>query len=377
MVRVGLIADIQYADCEDGTDFEATEQRHFRNSIEIARSAVRCWNAEPVEVVIQLGDIIDGCNVRLNASGDAMAKVLKTLDQCTASRRFDLIGNHELYNVRRENLASSGLRCFDDSGKTYYSAHLGGMWEAIFLDAYEHALIGMGDGEEGYMKARDIMQQNNPRVLDPHNRNWFDGLPEDLHRFVPYNGGASPEQVAWLEGALVAAAVAGRKVLVFSHVPLYEPATKKKTLIWNFQEIMRVLHSHKDTVVAVFAGHDHNGGYAVDGVGLHHVTMNSPLTAPVGSDCFAVLECHDSGMARFIAHGRACVESGTNGNGRAYAEIVCAKGAQNLPVEGTAILGETEKLSSVVAMGFTPEQARGALDMANGSVDGAIQLLVE
>ena len=38
--------------------------------------------------------------------------------------------------------------------------------------------------------------------------------------------------------------------------------------------------------------------------GLHHITMNSPLTAH--GDCFAILECHDDGWAHFKAFGRAC-----------------------------------------------------------------------
>jgi len=37
--------------------------------------------------------------------------------------------------------------------------------------------------------------------------------------------------------------------------------------------------------------------------GLHHITMNSPLTAT--GDCFAILECHE-GWAHFKAYGRAC-----------------------------------------------------------------------
>lgn len=31
-------------------------------------------------------------------------------------------------------------------------------------------------------------------------------------------------------------------------------------------------------MVAVFAGHLHGGGYALDGEGIHHVTVESPLT---------------------------------------------------------------------------------------------------
>jgi len=305
-----------------------------------------------------------------------MAAVLRIMEGCSAKRRFDLIGNHELYNIRRSDLPSSGLR-LSPEGTTFHSAHLGGMWEAIFLDPYEHALIGMKEGECGYDKAVEIMQSSNPNVLSSiGGGDWFAGLPEEKHRFVPYNGACSAEQVAWLDNALREATSNGRKVLIFTHVPLYAPATKLKTVVWNAEDVLSVLHKHQDAVVAVFAGHDHNGGYAVDSAGLHHITMNSPLTATPGSDCFAVLECHHDGIARFVAHGRACVESGTDGKGRAYSELILAKGFENTPEDGRLGTINSDDVAKLVAMGFEEEKAKLTLEAANGDVEQAAQLLV-
>jgi len=304
-----------------------------------------------------------------------MASVLGALSKCNAKRRYDLIGNHELYNIRRSDLASSDLRLSPD-GATFHSTHLGGIWEAIFLDPFEHALIGVNEGETGYDKAVEIMRASNPNVLSSvGGGDWFAGLPEEKHRFVPYNGACSPEQVAWLDTALAEATAKGRKVLICTHVPLYAPATKVKTVVWNAEDVMSVLHKHQDTVVAVLAGHDHNGGYAVDEAGLHHITMNSPLTATPGSDCFAVLECYDNGMARFVAHGRACVESGTDGKGRAYPELILAKGFQNSPEDGIAAT-ESEAMASLMAMGFSEDQVRLTLEASNGNMETAVQMLV-
>ncbi|CAE7344625.1 ADPRM, partial [Symbiodinium pilosum] len=280
----------RYADCDDGTDFSGSEHRHFRNSLNIARNAVECWNAMDVDAVVQLGDIIDGCNAKMNGSETALAAVLDVLARGPA-RRFDLIGNHELYNVSRDKLVSSGLRCFGPDGQTYYSAHLGDRWEAIFLDPYEISLIGQSQEESSFREATETMRQHNPGVLNGA-KDWFKGLPTSKHRYVPYNGGISKKQLSWLESALRAAEAQDRKVLVFLHVPLYEPATKARTVVWNSEEVLGILHSHHESVIAVFAGHDHDGGYAVDAAGIHHITMNSPLTAEPGSDCYAVLECH-------------------------------------------------------------------------------------
>mmetsp|Transcript_63428 Transcript_63428/g.178506 ORF Transcript_63428/g.178506 Transcript_63428/m.178506 type:complete len:367 (+) Transcript_63428:89-1189(+) len=335
-LRIGLIADIQYADADDGTDFDGKEHRHFRNALRIAEAAVDCWNAFNVDYVVQLGDIIDGCNSKLGATESAMRTVIRALERSTAKRRFDLVGNHELYNVARSDLPGSGLRCSDDGGRFYYSAHLGGCWEAVFLDAYEYALIGKDRDSPNFAKAEEVMRANNPKVLDPSGSDWFEGLPVERHRFVPYNGGMSATQVAWLDRALAAAEAEHRRVLLFSHVPLYQPATKAQTVVWNCEEVLAVLHAHRESVVAVFAGHDHDGGYAMDPEGLHHVTMSSPLTAAPGTDCFAILECHDDGWAHFFAHGRACVESNSGGRGRAYHDLVLAKGVENRPAGDAA-----------------------------------------
>jgi len=162
-------------------------------------------------------------------------------------------------------------------------------------------------------------------------------------------------------------------------VPLFQPATKAKTVVWNCEAVLEVLHRHKDTVVAVLAGHDHDGGYAVDSAGLHHITMNSPLTATPGTDCFAVLECHE-GWARFLACGRACVESQSKGAGAAYPELLLAKGAENAPRREAAGLSAAdaaaskEALAKLTAMGFPEDKASLALTSAGGNVEAAAAL---
>merc|ERR1712151_192610 len=141
----------------------------------------------------------------------------------------------------------------------------------------------------------------------------------------------------------------------------------------------KVLHAHKDSVVAVIAGHDHDGGYAIDTAGLHHITMNSPLIAKPGSDCFALLECHDDGWARFVAHGRACVESNTAGGGRSYPELILAKGVENVPEDDPASKAESISAAAVeqlMSMGFTDEQARTVLLVTGGNVESAVLQLV-
>jgi len=329
-VRIGIIGDVQYADVPDGTDFSGCEKRYFRNALKILEAAVQSWNEVNVDVVVQMGDVIDGCNKARGTSEAALATVLRAFAAAAAPRRYDLIGNHELYNFQREDMISQGLY-LGESKLGYYSVDLGPGWEALFLDAYEHALIGYSDGHPCLNEAIAVIQAKNPQVVSGKPGDWFRGLPEEKHRYVPYNGGVSKEQLAWLAQKVAQAAEEGKSVLVFTHIPLMEASTNPKTVLWNAEEVLSVLHGHSDTVVAVIAGHDHNGGYAVDRAGLHHLTMNSPLTAQPGTDCWAVLECHE-GWARLQSYGRVCVESRSHGQGRAYSELILAKGAVNTPV---------------------------------------------
>jgi manganese-dependent ADP-ribose/CDP-alcohol diphosphatase len=327
-VRLGLISDIQYADQDDGTDFSGEEQRHFRHALQIVANAVDTFNAQGVDAIVQLGDIIDGSNARLDASETALETVLSVFAEAHASTRFDLIGNHELYNFQRPVMASNGLH-LSTTDVSYYHQCLNSRWDALFLDAYEIATIGWPEYHENRAQGLEILKAKNPQVLNGSG-DWFTGLPEDKHRFVPYNGAFSATQIEWVRHRLISARDHGRSVLVFTHVPVYAPATRKKNCAWNCEDLLEVLHSLSDVVTAVFAGHDHSGGYAVDGCGIHHVTLSAPLTAAIGDDRYAVLECHD-GWAHMFCHGRVVVESATNNRGRCFQELLLAKGSVNQP----------------------------------------------
>ena len=42
--RIGVIADVQFVDQEDGFDFSGVQRRRYRNSLEVLRRAVKHWN---------------------------------------------------------------------------------------------------------------------------------------------------------------------------------------------------------------------------------------------------------------------------------------------------------------------------------------------
>lgn len=332
MIRIGLISDVQYADAEDGFDFSGVHKRRFRHALKVLESAVECWNSENVHAVVQLGDLIDGSNCRLGASRSAMETAVKVLSRLKAQRRYDLVGNHELYNFARDELLGVGLRVppFMDSGGVYGSVRLGPKWELLFLDCYEISMVGYPTNHPNYLEAVELIKTFNPAALEGGRGDWAAELPEELQKFTPVNGSCSAAQLAWFRRTLAAAKSASRTVMVFTHVPLFVNAAGPRTVAWNSEAILDVLHDFADTVLAVFTGHEHCGGYAVDQCGIHHVTLCSPLhVEPPDTQCFATLHCHD-GWAELKGHGRACAETGPSWDTRQLNELLLVKGVDNV-----------------------------------------------
>lgn len=64
---------------------------------------------------------------------------------------------------------------------------------------------------------------------------------------------------------------------------LYAPASQEQNVIFNCEEILSILHSTPpNTVLLCIAGHDHDGGYAVDTHGIHHMVPCSPIECDEG-----------------------------------------------------------------------------------------------
>ena len=62
------------------------------------------WREEGVKFVAQLGDIVDSKAKKNNSSDTDCEKVLELLQQSEAEYLVNIIGNHELYNFRRQVL---------------------------------------------------------------------------------------------------------------------------------------------------------------------------------------------------------------------------------------------------------------------------------
>lgn len=213
----GIIADVQYADADDGYNFSKTSRRYYRMALKMLDKAVTYWNhgaKQKPKFVLQLGDAIDGLNKRQNTSDSGLADVLNSFskfDGCV----YHIWGNHEYYNFSRESLLKSSLYSGNSPcstsvpGKVYYSCEPHPNLKVIALDCYEISLLASTPGTEEFEMANEYMV-NNGNV----DKNSGEGLIGEMKRFVKFNGAVSEEQIDWMKKNLQEAEKMKQNVII-------------------------------------------------------------------------------------------------------------------------------------------------------------------
>jgi manganese-dependent ADP-ribose/CDP-alcohol diphosphatase len=122
--------------------------------------------------------------------------------------------------------------------------------------------------------AFQYLEKFNPNNVRSNKVDWVAGLTGDEKRFVPYNGGFGEEQRKWLAQELDC----DDKVIIASHIPLFPGSCGDSTLLWDYPEVLEILAQSKAKIMAVFSGHDHDGGYKFDEkLKIHYLTLPSPM----------------------------------------------------------------------------------------------------
>ncbi|XP_054610356.1 manganese-dependent ADP-ribose/CDP-alcohol diphosphatase isoform X2 [Dunckerocampus dactyliophorus] len=259
----GVIADIQYADIDDGLNFTQTRRRFYRNSLQLLREARETWSqsATRPNFILQLGDIIDGFNKDYGASSAALDRVLEEFN-LDSMEVHHVWGNHELYNFTRSELlhsrlnsavladrSSSGTRAGGDIYAYSFSPFPG--FTFVVLDAYDVSLLGVEEDSSRYHSALTLIKL--------HNNN------EDLN--------CPP-----------------------GHLPVHPCSTTPICLAWNFDELLSIIQRHS-SVVCFIAGHDHDGGYYLDeSTGVHHLTLEAVIETPPGNNAFGTVSVYEDRM---------------------------------------------------------------------------------
>lgn len=317
----GSIADVQFCDKDDGTDFSGQTPRYYRGSLACLHRAVEYWGAvasglyhpgseqqpgleggqsrpQSLAFIAQLGDIIDGFCRDLGQSEADMRRVLEVLEGCNSfcDRVVHLIGNHELYN-----LASLGgdlhpwlqtRSNVTDPSVEYHSFNPVNSIRIIVLNSFHlSTMLPKGTPEHG--QAQALMDKYNPNDLS-RPCNFSTGLSGLDQRWVPYNGGLGEGQLAWLAAELQEAKATCQTVIILSHVPLHPEASQNgaRTVIWDYDAALALIRD-SGCVAAVLSGHNHKGGYCIGAEdGVHHVTFQSPLNKGDAGNCYGHVDVY-------------------------------------------------------------------------------------
>lgn len=252
LVRLGLVADAQYADIEPlGT-------RHYRQSIGKLGAAVEDFNRRELDLCVHLGDLID----RKWESFEGIKKPLAGLRHPIRH----LFGNHDFDVLDEQKEKVPGQM---DLEKRYSFLDKGG-FRLVFLDTtdvstYAHALRD-DRTFEAVRQMTALEQQGRPHAQ-------------------PWNSAIGSGQMTWLKATCGEAADKGLKVVLFAHHPVYPANTHN---LWNDAEMMAFAEANR-AVVAWINGHNHQGNFGVK-AGVPYVTLQGMVeTADTTAYAFADL----------------------------------------------------------------------------------------
>jgi predicted phosphohydrolase len=216
-LRIGLVTDLHYA------DRNPVGSRHYRETLFKLKEAVKQFEREKTEAVVELGDIIDAAD-SVEAEKGNLARVVQEFIAAPGQQHF-VLGNHCVWNLTKTEFLEVVRR-----KQTYYSFDLGG-YHFVILDACFRS----------------------------------DGAPYGRKNYEWTDANIPAAEVEWLGTDL---ARTKGKVLVFVHqcldvAPPYG--------IKNAVEVRKVLEQ-SGKVLAVFQGHYHRGSYREIG-GIHYCTL--------------------------------------------------------------------------------------------------------
>ncbi len=263
-MRFGIVTDSHYADADP------QGSRYYRQSVDKMGECVERMNEEKVDFLVELGDLKD----QRNPPGEKTAlKDLDVIENVYAGfngPRYHVLGNHDMDTISKEQFLAHVNNTGVSKNHNYFAFDQKGL-HFIVLDA-NYTSEG-GDYDHG-------------------NFEWTDAN-------VP------PEELDWLKAEL---ASTSQPVIVFVHQLLDGEGSH---YVENAEQVREVLASSRN-VLAVFQGHDHEGGYScIDGI--HYYTLRGMVEGSgEANNSYAVVDVYnnnDLGITGFRQAGSKQMDS--------------------------------------------------------------------
>jgi len=251
VLKIGLIADPQYCNCDPSGD------RYYREVLSKLPKAIDSLNKYQVDFVMNLGDMID----RYEDSYDSVIQYYQALNV----PYYNLLGNHAFSEVSEHYLDSILIRY--EMPDFYYDFSYQN-WRFIVLDGTELA---------------EYSRYLHPELADEGDSLWQ--KVQGKINALPWNGGIGRIQQSWLRSKLQEALDSEQNVILFCHIPVYPDSMRLG--LWNDSSIVSILEDYPN-VVAYINGHEHTGDYGYKN-GIHYYTQKAMVDFP-DKNSFSILE---------------------------------------------------------------------------------------
>jgi manganese-dependent ADP-ribose/CDP-alcohol diphosphatase len=253
ILKIGLITDPQYCDCDDHG------ARIYREALKKLPIAIDSMNKFQVDFVMNLGDMID----RYYESYDTIDKIYWNLTM----PYYNLLGNHEFEEIH-DTLKSAVISRY-------------GMPDYYYGFTYKNFRFLVLDGTELAAYSRSLHPD-----LAGEGDSLFQQVQDKINK-VPWNGGIGREQRGWIRNQIQSAYDEKQSVILFCHFPVYPDSVYLN--LWNSEEIIALIEDYPN-VVAYINGHFHEGNYGLK-KGIHYVTQAAMLDT-YDKNSFTVLEVY-------------------------------------------------------------------------------------
>lgn len=304
---MGVLADVQYGrlptkrstttvKTTDGRSFRLRRRRAWNETLDRLRQACTQFNKADVDLIVSLGDIIEGYHdpKKNSAANDAAAikeataDLKRTLDVFSSvwAPLCHVVGNHCRSIPKRTLHSALGL----PPGCAYYVREPAPGWRLVFLDTAQlcGSAVDASSTEIAALR-RVVSSERRPR-------HWFHGALAD-------------NQLTWLRSQLDTAVELKQRVIILSHYPLADGAARASHVVANTSDVRGIIEADATPVVLCLAGHDHIGGLmtvpkTVKRGAVTYATFPAILEAPSDGNAFGILTAHSDGSI--------VIEAGTN-----------------------------------------------------------------